>query len=69
MKIRISPTEMQRLEDLSTSLIESGKEIFERTLMDDEYRTDEAVGKLARLVTQLGRITKMQTQLLKGLVQ
>ena len=66
--MKISQTEMQRLERLSDELIESGEAIFERVLTDDEYRTTEAVGQLSRLIVQLGRITKMQTQLLKGLV-
>lgn len=60
--MKITQETMQRLESLSTQVTEQAGGMLDRVVLDEDSR------KLARLVSQLGRITKLQTQLLRRMV-
>lgn len=57
----ISDTELYRLEQLSVRIVERGKAIQEDHTNSLENR------ELAQMITQLGRITTLQTQALRSI--
>ncbi len=56
---------LKQLEDLSEGLTKRAKELSE---LLGKHRNDPDIQELAEMVTQLGRITQLQTQALRSIV-
>lgn len=67
MFLRIPDSEMKRLQILSHNIVLRAEALQKRTLQKRiQHQNDEDIQQLAQMVTQLGRITELQTQALRG---
>lgn len=57
----ISDSDLSRVQDLSKRIVERGEMLRAQNTSDEDFQ------ELAHLVTQLGRITTLQTQALRSI--
>ena len=60
--MKVTQEHMDRLESLSDQIIEEGQ------MAENNPWANKQEKRLARMIAQLGRITKLQTELLRGTI-